>query len=151
MAAAESLSVEEQLARARDAREQRAKAASDRAARRELEALTLEAEFEQKTGGSRYDPAEPARGGAFAIVNFGDDVDLVVLTLVDGAEVLLKRLQKSNVERGDISTFVIKHVAHPDPEKFREAAIKRPMMWDSCLTHLMRLYGLREADLTKKA
>ena len=129
--------LDEQLAKMREAKEAKAKAAKEAAALRELEEFNLEQKYEAELGGPR--------GVAFELVDataFGGG--FVVLKL--GARVLWTRLQASKVTDGDIQDFCAPCVVHPSKEDFKALVMARPGLLGACGKALGRLYGVEYAD-----
>lgn len=133
--------LEDRLAAVRAAKEAKAKAAAEVAAEREIEEFELEERFEKELGGKR--------GERFAILDFDGDGGFVVLAR--GAPVLYKRFVESKVEAGDISTFVLPQVVHPEKDVFKERANELYGMWAACANALSDLHKLRAVKIKGKA
>lgn len=141
MAAAESLTLEEQVARVREQKDAKAKAKAEVAAKREIEEFALEEQFETKTGGKRSEK--------FEIIDFGADVGFVVVER--GPAVLYRRLLESKVEQGDVSTFVLPQVSFPEKDRFKELALEFHGMWNKCCDELCLLHKFRKSAIAGKA
>jgi len=135
------MSLEDRLAKVREAKAKKADAAAKLAEALEVEDFELEERFEQSTGGKR--------GERFEILYFGSDGGFVVVER--GPGILFQNLSKSKVQLEDVSTFVLPQIAHPEKEEFKRRAFEMHGMWNACAEALTKLHKIHAIDLQGKA
>ncbi len=129
---ANELSLQERLAKAREAKAKReAKAQQDREAA-ELARLELEERLEAQLGG-------PV-GRAFAIVD-ASEIGEGHIAVKLGEDVLWNAFKASKMNVVDVDAFVTPCVVHPTVDDFRKIVKRRPFIADRCATALAALYG----------